>query len=158
MEDIKRDNTWLEEKLYTIWEEYFADIPRKNMVLIKFGRSSARQLGSIKWAGRNARIKHMFKSREVQEYYENQDDKRITIITITSKFKDVKIPEYVVLLTIAHELTHYAHGFSSPLSQSYIHPHKGGIIHKELAKRGLGELHKKAKKWIKDNWRDYLLS
>lgn len=156
MPEKVRNNKWLEEKMYEIWEDHFADVPRKNLVLIKFGKASVRQLGSIRWATQNARIKSIMRKKTVHDQHLVEDDKRITIITITSKFKDTTIPEFIVNSTIAHELTHYAHGFSSPLSQSYAHPHKGGIIRKELTSRGLGQLHKESKKWLKENWRTYV--
>ncbi len=152
-----RNNTWLTEKLYEIWENHFADVPRKNFVLIKFGKGSIRQLGSIKWANGNTRIKSLMHKSTHQEDLDTQDDKRITVITITSKFKDEIIPEFVVESTIAHELCHYTHGFSSPLNQIYNHPHKGGVVTKELKKRGLGEKNKMARKWIKENWRNICL-
>ena len=46
------------------------------------------------------------------------------------------IPEYVIDTTVAHELVHYMHGFFSPHQRLYKHPHKGGIVTKELKKRG----------------------
>lgn len=150
-----RDDKWLIDRLYYIWENYFADIPRKNLVLIKFGRSSKSQLGSIKWATNRTRIKGLMKKRDLREFYEAQDDKRITVITITQKFKHLEIPEYVVDSTIAHELCHYVHGFSSPLEQRFKNPHKGGVIRKELAGRGFEKTHKMAKKWLKENWRNW---
>lgn len=152
----KRDNLWLEEKLYSLWENFFADIPRKNFVLIKFGRSSRRQLGSIKWANPSTRIKSIMKKKQFRTDHEVQDDKRITVITITRKFKDPSIPEYVVDATIAHELCHYTHGFSSPMKQKYRHPHQGGIVRKELENRGLGDTHHSSQKWIKENWLKYI--
>ncbi len=147
-----RTNRWLEERMYFLWEEYFSDVPRKNVVLIKFGRGSSSQLGSIKWADSRTRIKTMMKKKSVQAYAEAQDDKRVTVITITKKYKDPTVPEYVVDSTIAHEMAHYTHGFSSPLQQKYRHPHKGGVIRKELDARGLGNVHRLARKWLKDNW------
>jgi len=88
--------------------------------------------------------------------HEIQDDKRVSVITITLKFKDENVPEDIVRATIAHEMCHYAHGFNSPLQQIYNHPHKGGVIRKEFEKRGLGQLHKYSKKWLKTNWRKYI--
>lgn len=151
-----RDEEWLINKLYYIWEEYFSDIPRKNLVLIKYGRNSKWQLGSIKWARKNTRIKGLMKNKGLQEFYKQQDDKRITVITVTKRFQNPDVPEFVVDNTIAHEICHYVHGFSSPLKQIYRNPHQGGIINKELSGRGLGTNHKKAKKWIKENWRNIL--
>jgi hypothetical protein len=151
-----RTNTWLANRMYYLWEEHFADVPRTNVVLIKFGRGSRSQLGSIKWANQSTRIRSLLKRKSIREYADAQDDKRVTVITITRKFKDPSIPEFVVDSTIAHEMVHYTHGFSSPLKQRFAHPHKGGLIRKELESRGLGELHRAAKRWLKENWRMYI--
>jgi hypothetical protein len=124
-------------------------------VLIKFGKKSKRQLGSIRWVRRGTGVKSLM-SKRIDEH-KMQDDKRISLITITKYFQDERVPEYVVDGTIAHELVHYVHGFHSPLKQLYRHPHKGGIVRKELAKRGLGEVHNEAEKWLKGEWRKYLL-
>lgn len=146
-----RDNAWLEEKMFNLWEDHFADVPRKNLVIIKFGRGSKRQLGCITWADKRTRgIKNALKDHEYQ------DDKRVSVIRITSKFKDERIPEEVVLATIAHEMCHYTHGFHSPLQQIYNHPHKGGVIRKEMEKRGLKDIYRFSKKWLKENWRKYI--
>jgi len=145
-----RDNKWLIEKLYNLWEEYFNDIPRKNLVIIKFGRKSKNQLGSIRWVTERTKVKALLKNYKNNDY---EDDGRITLITITSYFKDERIPEVIVDTTIAHEMIHYAHGFFSPLKQIYNHPHKGGIIRKEMIKRGMEEEYKFAKKWLKEEWR-----
>ena len=141
--------------MYCLWEEHFADVPRKNLVIIKFGRSSTRQLGSIKWARKNTHIKSLINRKEIQDSHKAQDDKRITVITITKKFQNQEIPEYVVKATIAHEIVHYVHGFNSPLKQIYQHPHQGGIIRKELESRDLGVLHTTARRWLKENWHRY---
>lgn len=150
-----RTNKWLIDRLYYLWEEHFSDVPRKNLVLIKFGRNAKWQLGSIKWATRRTRIKGLMKSKKLRDYYKAQDDKRITVITITKKFQNLEIPEYVVDSTISHEICHYVHGFSSPLKQLYKTPHQGGVIRKELARRGLAPIHKKAKQWLKENWKNF---
>lgn len=140
--------------MYQIWEEYFNDVPRKNLVLIKFGKKSSRQLGSIKWVTQKTKIKQFLK--KYNHLISNQDDPRVSLITITSHYKDSFIPEFVVDETIAHEMIHYAHGFNSPLQQLYNHPHKGGVIRKEMRKRGLDELHKLSRAWLKTHWEDYL--
>jgi len=142
--------------MYYLWENFFADVPRQNFVLIKFGRNSKRQLGSIKWANSNTRIRSAMRKSEHHKDHNIQDDKRITVIMITRKFTDLSIPEYVIDATIAHELCHYTHGFSSPMQQRYQHPHKGGVIRKELETRNLGTLHRKAKRWLKENWPKYI--
>ena len=148
-----RDDAWLSEKMYELWENHFEDIPRLNHVLIKFGKRSKRQLGAIGWlTNKTQKISKMLQ-REGEA-----DDKRVSLINITSYFKDEYIPEAVVLGTIAHELCHYAHGFNSPLKQVFDHPHKGGVIRKELQKRGLAGLHKQSRSWLKANWQTYINS
>lgn len=147
-----RDNNWLAENLFELWESHFVDVPRKNPVIIKFGKRSYRQLGSITWARKNSRgIKSLLKQLD-EEY----DDERISLITVTSYFKDEEIPEKVVLGTIAHEMIHYSHGFHSALNQIYEHPHKGGIIRKEMYKREMRDIYDFQKKWLKTEWKEYL--
>ena len=143
--DGERDNEWLEETLAHIWYRHFDDVEQPNDVRIKFGQRAATRLGSIKW-GRKA-VKHHDGSVQ-----------RRSIITITSHFKDPDIPDDVVRGVIAHELVHYAHGFSSPRPQLYRHPHHGGVVDKELRARGFGDVLKFEKRWMKDHWADYLRS
>lgn len=151
-----RNNEFLENILYDLWENHFCDIPRKNFVLIKYGKYSKRQLGSIKLANRNTKIKGLLKKKK--DEYISQDDKSITVITVTGYFKNESIPEFIVRATVAHELCHYAHGFNSPLEKRFQKPHQGSIIKKELAFRGLLEDQIKADKWLKENWLDIISS
>lgn len=133
-----RDDKWLFSELDKIWDKYFPDVPQDNDVRIVWGRRARGRLGSIK-QGEASRGKHPE-----------------TVITINSLFKDIKIPEYVVRGTIAHELSHYTHGFHSPIEQKYTTPHAGGVIKKELAGRGLDKVYRAQKIWLKKNWREYL--
>jgi len=151
-----RNEEFLENLLYELWENHFNDVPRRNLVLIKYGKYSKRQLGSIKLATEGTRIKGLL--RRWERDYEIQDDKSITVITVTRYFQDENIPEFVVRATIAHELCHYAHGFSSPLQKRFKNPHQGNIIDKELANRGLLEEQKRADAWLKDTWMDIVSS
>lgn len=151
-----RNNEFLENILYDLWENHFCDIPRKNFVLIKYGKYSKRQLGSIKLANRNTKIKGLLRKKD--DEYRSQDDKSITVITVTRYFKNESIPEFIVRATVAHELCHYAHGFNSPLEKRFQKPHQGSIIKKELAFRGLLEDQIKADKWLKENWLDIISS
>lgn len=151
-----RDREFLEKILYDLWENYFCDIPRRNLVLIKYGKYSKRQLGSIKLANKRTKIKGLLKQKEKD--YDTQDDKSITVITVTRYFKEEVVPEFVVRATIAHELCHYAHGFSSPLQKRFQKPHQGSVIKKELEKRGLLEEQGKVDKWLKENWMDIVSS
>ena len=135
---MQRDHKWLKSRLEAIWAKYFPDVVVANNVFVKFGRPARTRLGSIKYGRRK------------------QDPN--TIITINGYFKDENIPEYVVDAVLAHELTHYTHGFASPHEQAYRHPHKGGVVRNELSDRGLHDLMKIEKKWIKENWREYIQS
>jgi len=137
--------------MYEIWEDHFNDIPRKNSVLIKFGRRSKRQLGSIKWVRNSTKVKTLL--RQKGDEMKGQDDRRVSLITITALYQNLRVPEYIVKETIAHEMIHYAHGFFSPIKKIYSHPHQGGLIRREMEERGLGELHRRSKKWLKTNWR-----
>ena len=147
---MKRTNEWLESQMYDLWETHFNDIPRKNLILIKFGKRAKRQLGSIRWVKGNTRVRSLLKKR--QNETDSQDDGRVTLITITSLFKNPDIPEYVVKITIVHEMIHYAHGFFSPLKQTYDYPHQGSLIRKEMEERGLLTIYRRSKKWLKEKW------
>jgi hypothetical protein len=72
-------------------------------------------------------------------------------------FRRQDVPEFVVEATIFHELTHYAHGFNSPLDQAQAHPHAGGVMRREFAERGLLELYLQQKRWLKTNWLGILM-
>ena len=147
-----RDNKYLQNLMYEVWEEYFNDIPRKNFVLAKFGKYSKRQLGCIKFANTRTKVKAL-----LEKYHEDilaQDEQSISIVVLTRYFQQDFIPEYVLISTIAHELCHYAHGFNSPLQKIYQHPHRGNIVKKEMVKRGLKDILNRNDVWLKENWRD----
>lgn len=134
-----RDNKWLLSRLDYLWSNYFNDIKQVNPVFIKFGRYSRLRFGSIKM---DSRKKH-------------------TLITITSMFKDIKVPQEVVDHTIAHELCHYTHGFSSPHRRLHKYPHEGGVIKRELSERKLVHLYYAYQAWLKiyrEELKDYYRS
>lgn len=91
------------------------------------------------------------------EEYEAQDDRSITIITVTRYFMNEIVPDFVVRATVAHEMCHYTHGFQSPLQKKFDKPHQGNIINKELVKRDLLEEQKAADKWLKEHWLNIIL-
>ncbi|OGC44232.1 hypothetical protein A2400_00150 [candidate division WS6 bacterium RIFOXYB1_FULL_33_14] len=145
-----RDNKYLENLLYDIWENHFCDVARLNLVTIKYGKHSKRQLGSIKLIKDSRTFDRYVKKYNLnKEVFENPT---VSLITLTRYFSYDHIPEYVIKATIVHELCHYTHGFSSPLERIYKHPHRGGIIKKEFQKRELLEIYTNSKKWIKENW------
>lgn len=79
-----------------------------------------------------------------------------TIITINGLFKDKTVPEFIIDSVIAHEMVHYAHGFASPHDKKHDTPHAGGVIKKEMRERGLEDLFTLQKKWLKENWKDFV--
>ena len=126
-----RDEAWLQAMLDDLWDRCFADVPQANDVRIAFGRRAKRRLGAISLDPKN---------------------RRTTLITINPLFKRADVPQYVAEATIFHELTHYTHGFNSPLEQSKIHPHAGGVMRREYAERGQLKLYMMQKRWLKDYW------
>ncbi len=128
---MKRDDAWLQQILDKIWDNYFEDVPQPNDVRITFGRRAKRRLGSISL---------------------DPADRKTSLILMNGLFRSSEIPEFVVEATIVHELTHYAHGFNSPLDQAQKHPHAGGVMRREFAERGLLELYLQQKRWLKLNW------
>lgn len=129
-----RTNKWLRNKLEKILTEYFSDLELKNEIVIKFGQDSQRRLGSIALK----RI-HYFKNK-------------ISLITISGYMRQESVPEEVILITIAHELVHYSHGFNSLLPRLYRYPHQGNIVDLELRRRGLSAMLRFEKDWVKKNW------
>jgi len=127
-----RNNRWLAQKLDLLWQKYFFDVAKVNKVEIIFGRVARFRFGSITSKNKKWR------------------EKPKTLIRITGLFQNSRIPIAVVEYTVAHELVHYAHGFSSPHARLHRYPHEGGVVNKELAKKGLGKLVLAYKRWLKD--------
>ncbi|MCL5093873.1 MAG: hypothetical protein M1355_01985 [Patescibacteria group bacterium] len=134
----RRDDAYLQGRLDMIWDRYFSDIEQKNDVKIKFGRRARTRLGSIR-----------------QESREHLNSFKPTTIIINGLLKDEKIPEFLIDSVIAHEMVHYTHGFASPHERKYATPHAGGVIKKEMQRRGLEDLFVLQKKWLKENWQKY---
>lgn len=124
-----RNEEWLAEFMHSLWEKNFPDVKRKNNIIVRWKGRWKNKFGHIK------RLK-------------NKD----TEIGINSWFKDKRVPEYIIELTLAHEIVHYMHGFQSPHPKLFRHPHQGGVVDKELKKRGYSVMLKEEKKWFKDVW------
>ena len=124
-----RDDEFLKNRLEAIWQTLFPEIEKKNSILVKF---------KGKWRNKFGHIKKL----------KNGDSE----IVVNGHLKNEKIPEYIIDVTLAHELVHYMHGFNSPLPRMYKHPHKGGIVNRELKKRGFGNILNLEKKWIRNEW------
>lgn len=129
-----RDNSWLKERIKLLIEERFSDVPQGYPITVGFGIRARYRFGTISAKGGKC------------------------FIRVNSLFADPEVPEYVVDETLAHELVHYAHGFGSGLPRLYQHPHQGGVIELEFAKRGLLEVHTRAEAWRKQNWEAFYKS
>lgn len=116
--------------LDSIWQEYFSDIPRLNRVDIAYCQPWKRRLGLIRLSL----------------------DGTKSFIGINALLQLQEVPDCVLYTTIAHELTHYAHGFGSPLPRIFEHPHANNIVQRELVRRGLGEMAGKCDDWIDKQW------
>jgi hypothetical protein len=113
-----------------IWQCYFSDVPRQNLVEIAYCRPWKSRLGLIRMTL----------------------DGTKSFIGINSLLQVERVPEYVLTTTIAHELTHYTHGFGSPLPRLYEHPHANNVVERELERRGLGNFLRKCDEWIDKHW------
>lgn len=133
-----RSNTWLAERLQALHQHYFQDISIPNRLVVRFGRKSKQRLGSI--------IAHKKAGYTLP----------VTCISINALFRLEEVPEYVIEATLAHEFVHYLHGFHSPHAQRYRHPHQGGIVDKEIRKRGAGHLLEQQEQWLKTTYQQFL--
>lgn len=151
-----RDNHWLQKQLEFLLTKYFADIRITNPIEIKFGKEAKYRFGSIrlvkprgfKSPRRQTRFVGSFPNR-VWNSLTSRDTPQKSIITITSMFAKESVPAPVVQYTIAHELCHYAHGFSSANRRLFRYPHHGGVVNGELTSRGVKHLIVAFKKWLK---------
>lgn len=134
---LMRDNHDLDAILDELISANFREIlSHRDFLSILFGRKARTRLGSIK----------------------QSLGQRMSIITINGLFKNDEYPTEIIKATIAHELCHFVHGFSSPLPQLSTHPHLGGVVDKELMSRGLGDLLSFQKKWLKIEWQGVVQS
>lgn len=142
-----RDHDWLQKQLKFLISKYFSSVPITNPLEIKWGREAKFRFGSIRLVSYKSikRADHSGIGRLIRV----GDTPKKSLITITSMFKDEKIPIGVVHYTIAHELCHYAHGFSSMNKRMFKHPHHGGVINQELTERGAQDLIPIFKRWLK---------
>ena len=131
----ERSDDWLAEQLEFLWDNRFQDTPRVNDVDISFSRPWKTRLGVIALLGSGE-----------------------TSIRINSLLGNPHIPYEVCIVTVAHELVHYAHGFGSPLPRQHAHPHQGNIVSRELVLRGLSRELQFYRDWIADNWYSFYYS
>ena len=124
-------NNYLAKKTASLIRENFAERGVTNFLVVQTGRKWKRTLGHIK----------TLKSNDYG-----------STIEINPMLFDLDVPEYVLDYVIMHELTHYFQGFASNHEKKHKHPHRGGIVEKELARLGWEEIQKNSDKWIKENW------
>lgn len=128
-----RGERWLIQMLDEIWERHFVDTPRVNRVLVSFGGAWKTRLGLITMS----------------------EDEKISYIQINALLRYPEVPEIVARVTTAHEMVHYAHGFGSPLPRRYKHPHRGGIVKRELLRRGMAHEYERYDEWVYSHWYDF---
>lgn len=133
-----RTQAWLESTLASVWQRHFPDMIAGNHVVIRFGRVARTRLGSIRLSA--------------PPRHGPWRDKKSSTILINRLFQNPAVPLPIVEATIAHELVHYLHGFSSPFEQKFCSPHVGGVVTKELKARGFGEILTFQKQWLKQEW------
>lgn len=150
-----RDHHWLQKQLEFLLKKYFGDVKITNPLEIKFGREAKFRFGSIRlYRNRKQKTGNKKQKRGVSSFKFNVSSliKKVpqkSIITITAMFAKESIPVDVVRYTIAHELCHYAHGFSSANRRLFRYPHHGGVVNGELTSRGAKHLIVAFKKWLK---------
>lgn len=120
-----RSDEWLVERFNSLWSGWFSDVERLNEVVVKFKGHWKNKFGHIKMTN------------------------GVTEIAVNGLFRNLKVPEDIVDITLAHEICHYAHGFHSPHPKKYKYPHQGGVVNKELKSRGFNV--RKDKEFVK-NW------
>ncbi|MCL5962639.1 MAG: hypothetical protein M1358_25565 [Chloroflexi bacterium] len=125
-----RNEEWLRTELDFVWDTYFNDVERLNHVDIRFGRAWKARLGMITLSASG----------------------HTTFIGVNTLLRSRLVPSFIPRVTIAHELVHYTHGFGSPLPKRHSHPHRGGVVAKELAQRGLDSEHRRYQQWLHEHW------
>ena len=123
-----RDTVWLQKRMEQIWQMLFPDVDRLNNVVVRFKGKWKNKFGHIKKVGIS------------------------TEIVVNGLFTHENIPEFIIDLTLAHELVHYWHGFNSPHERKYKHPHAGGIVNRELKKRGFGHMINLERTFVRRQW------
>ena len=148
---IVRDNHWLKNQLEHLLATYFSDIKLTNPIEIRFGREAKYRFGSIRLIKPRKHLRGVgiFSPRRWNSLAHRDPTPQKSIITITSMFAKESVPAPVVEYTIAHELCHYAHGFSSSNKRLFKYPHHGGVVNRELKDRGALDLIHAFKRWLK---------
>ena len=123
-----RDNYWLGKRLEQIWQLLYPDVPKQNNVNVRFKGKWKNKFGHIAKKGNDSEI------------------------AVNGLFKNELVPEYIIDITLAHELAHYSHGFNSPLPRKFKYPHKNNVVNRELLKRGFGHWIRMERSFLKKDW------
>lgn len=129
-----RDNRWLEARVQQLWTSYYSDVTPCYPINATFGPRARYRYGSIYSIGKQCHI------------------------LVNRLFAHPDVPEYVVDATLAHELAHYVHGYGSGLPKRYAHPHRGGVVDKEMQARGCYHLEERAGEWRRTQWQGFYAS
>ena len=132
MPEFAVDDSILTRRTAQLIRENFSHETVSNLLVVRFGK---------KWRTKLGHIKPMRKDAEFG-----------SLIEINPLLVRPGVPEFVLDATLLHELIHYFDGFGSNKQRKYRHPHKGGVVDREMALRGFGEILKKQKKWLDENW------
>lgn len=128
-----RSQAWLRRLLADVWEYHFPDTPRVNDVDIAYCRPSKTRLGWIALS----------------------ESGQSSLIGINRLLRHPEVPLDICLVTVAHEVVHYSHGFGSPLPRRYADPHADGVVERELIARGLADPLRRYEAWATDHWTDF---
>lgn len=129
-----RDNRWLQDRVRALWNTYYSDARTGYPIVAKFGPRARYRYGSIYSCGETC------------------------YILINRLFAHPDVPEYVIDATLCHELAHYVHGWGSGLPKLFAHPHRNGVVDKEMEARGCYEIEERAGAWRKAQWQDFYAS
>lgn len=122
---------YLSSKAASLIRENFPERGVTNLLVVRWGKRWRNTLGHIK-------------PLENAEFG--------SVIEINSFMKATEVPDFVLDSVLMHELVHYFQGFGSNHERKSRHPHKGGVVDKELNRLGWTELANKSDAWIKANW------
>ena len=126
---------YLNSKAASLIRENFPERGVTNLLVVRWGRRWRNTLGHIKPL---------------------KDEEFGSVIEINALMKSTEIPEFVIDSVLMHELVHYFQGFGSNHEQKSRHPHRGGVVDRELERLGWKEIIEKSDKWVDDNWHDFV--
>ena len=132
-----RTKEWLQNEFNQLTRDHFPQIEQTDSIRIVFGRPTAVRLGSIR-------------------LMKPSDPAEGTLIRVNGLFRNPRIPRFVVREVIAHELAHWVHGVHTVSERAYRHPHRGGVVGRELVDRWLKEVVYLSKTWLKRNWQPFV--